>query len=174
MTSRSEIKELDHEGMEQAPVEQSKPWLKQIPDREANEYYDNVVNQILLTDIATAQQVARLKLHYSQFVGQIDTPEKAIDHIQACYKNNVPIGGSNELAFQDKKEIPFGMTAEYVKELEVLQKQATEEARNAWKEAIRKRKIAMREWDNYVRNLHDRFSAFRDMNLTQFEKVLKR
>lgn len=156
------------------PVPVAAPWLAGMstPDVIA---FDNHIQAVLAVNPAHAAILLRLKGWRSPYVGLLDTPDKAEQHIKICFQKNEPVGGWEDKGQQVLKKAELMLNEELARQrLQTLKHQHREfvnAARKAWKDAIEERRTQLELADIKVAALHEAFKQAKELTFEEW-KVL--
>lgn len=156
------------------PVPVAAPWLAGMstPDVIA---FDNHIQAVLAVNPAHAAILLRLKGWRSPYVGLLDTPDKAEQHIKICFQKNEPVGGWEDKGQQVLKKAELMLNEELARQrLQTLKHQHREfvnAARKAWKDAIEERRTQLELADIKVAALHESFKQAKELTFEEW-KVL--
>lgn len=156
------------------PVPVAAPWLAGMstPDVIA---FDNHIRAVLAVNPAHAAILLRLKGWRSPYVGLLDTPDKAEQHIKICYGRKEDLGGWENRGQQVAKRAETMLNEELARQRQQTLKHEHREfvnaARKAWKDAIEERRTQLELADIKVAALHESFKQAKELTFEEW-KVL--
>lgn len=156
------------------PVPVAAPWLAGMstPDVIA---FDNHIQAVLAVNPAHAAILLRLKGWRSPYVGLLDTPDKAEQHIKICYGRKEDLGGWENRGQQVAKRAETMLNEELTRQRQQTLKHEHREfvnaARKAWKDAIEERRTQLELADIKVAALHEAFKQAKELTFEEW-KVL--
>lgn len=156
------------------PVPVAAPWLAGMstPDVIA---FDNHIQAVLAVNPAHAAILLRLKGWRSPYVGLLDTPDKAEQHIKICYGRKEDLGGWENRGQQVLKKAELMLNEELTRQRQQTLKHEHREfvnaARKAWKDAIEERRTQLELADIKVAALHEAFKQAKELTFEEW-KVL--
>ena len=156
------------------PVPVTAPWLAGMstPDVIA---FDNHIQAVLAVNPAHAAILLRLKGWRSPYVGLLDTPDKAEQHIKICYGRKEDLGGWEDRGQQVLKKAELMLNEELARQRQQTLKHEHREfvnaARKAWKDAIEERRTQLELADIKVAALHESFKQAKELTFEEW-KVL--
>ena len=156
------------------PVPVVAPWLAGMTTP-AVIAFDNHIQAVLVVNPAHAALLLRLKGWKSPYVGLLDTPDKAEQHIKICYQKNEPVGGWEDKGQQVLKKAELMLNEELARQrVQTLKHQHREfvnAARKAWKDAIEDRRTQLDLANIKVAALHEAFKQAKELTFEEW-KVL--
>ena len=156
------------------PVPVAAPWLAGMstPDVIA---FDNHIQAVLAVNPAHAAILLRLKGWRSPYVGLLDTPDKAEQHIKICYGRKEDLGGWEDRGHQVARRAELMLNEELARQRQQTLKHEHREfvnaARKAWKDAIEERRTQLELADIKVAALHESFKQAKELTFEEW-KVL--
>lgn len=156
------------------PVPVAAPWLAGMstPDVIA---FDNHIQAVLAVNPAHAAILLRLKGWRSPYVGILDTPDKAEQHIKICYGRKEDLGGWEDRGQQVAKRAELMLNEELARQrqqtLKYEHREFVNAARKAWKDAIEERRTQLELADIKVAALHETFKQAKELTFEEW-KVL--
>lgn len=149
-------------------LEANAPWLS-VLSRDASVAYDNHIEQINKVAPIHAAKLLLVKGYNSAYVGLIDTPALAEQHIRQCEDCGEDIKGWNDAYHRQVKK---GQSA-LMDGMRIIRKQedrlryfaAVAAAREAWKEAIAEKNRQIEILSNNVSALHDAYIDIKDLGV---------
>ena len=156
------------------PVPVAAPWLAGM-STPAVIAFDNHIQAVLAVNPAHAAILLRLKGWRSPYVGILDTPDKAEQHIKICYQKNEPVGGWEDRGQQVARRAELMLNEELARQRQQTLKHEHREfvnaARKAWKDAIEERRTQLELADIKVAALHESFKQAKELTFEEW-KVL--
>ena len=156
------------------PVPVAAPWLAGMSTADVIAF-DNHIQAVLAVNPAHAAILLRLKGWRSPYVGLLDTPDKAEQHIKICFQKNEPVGGWEDRGQQVLKKAELMLNEELARQrVQTLKHQHREfvnAARKAWKDAIEERRTQLELADIKVAALHEAFKQAKELTFEEW-KVL--
>lgn len=150
------------------------PWLAGM-STPAVIAFDNHIQAVLAVNPAHAAILLRLKGWRSPYVGLLDTPDKAEQHIKICYQKNEPVGGWEDKGQQVLKKAELMLNEELARQrmhtLKHEHREFVNAARKAWKDAIEERRTQLELADIKVAALHESFKQAKELTFEEW-KVL--
>ena len=153
------------------PVPVAAPWLAGMstPDVIA---FDNHIQAVLAVNPAHAAILLRLKGWRSPYVGLLDTPDKAEQHIKICYGRKEDLGGWENRGQQVAKRAELMLNEELTRQRQQTLKHEHREfvnaARKAWKDAIEERRTQLELADIKVSSLHEAFKQAKELTFDEW------
>ena len=153
------------------PVPVAAPWLAGMstPDVIA---FDNHIQAVLAVNPAHAAILLRLKGWRSPYVGLLDTPDKAEQHIKICYGRKEDLGGWENRGQQVAKRAETMLNEELARQrqqtLKHEQREFVNAARKAWKDAIEERRTQLELADIKVSSLHEAFKQAKELTFDEW------
>ena len=156
------------------PVPVAAPWLAGMSTADVIAF-DNHIQAVLAVNPAHAAILLRLKGWRSPYVGLLDTPDKAEQHIKICYGRKEDLGGWENRGQQVAKRAETMLNEELARQrVQTLKHQHREfvnAARKAWKDAIEERRTQLELADIKVAALHEAFKQAKELTFEEW-KVL--
>ena len=156
------------------PVPVAAPWLAGMSTADVIAF-DNHIQAVLAVNPAHAAILLRLKGWRSPYVGLLDTPDKAEQHIKICYGRKEDLGGWEDRGQQVLKKAELMLNEELARQrLQTLKHEHREfvnAARKAWKDAIEERRTQLELADIKVAALHESFKQAKELTFEEW-KVL--
>lgn len=156
------------------PVPVAAPWLAGMSTADVIAF-DNHIQAVLAVNPAHAAILLRLKGWRSPYVGLLDTPDKAEQHIKICYGRKEDLGGWENRGQQVAKRAETMLNEELARQRQQTLKHEHREfvnaARKAWKDAIEERRTQLELADIKVAALHEAFKQAKELTFEEW-KVL--
>ena len=156
------------------PVPVAAPWLAGMSTADVIAF-DNHIQAVLAVNPAHAAILLRLKGWRSPYVGLLDTPDKAEQHIKICYGRKEDLGGWENRSQQVAKRAETMLNEELARQRQQTLKHEHREfvnaARKAWKDAIEERRTQLELADIKVAALHESFKQAKELTFEEW-KVL--
>lgn len=156
------------------PVPVAAPWLAGMSTADVIAF-DNHIQAVLAVNPAHAAILLRLKGWRSPYVGLLDTPDKAEQHIKICYGRKEDLGGWENRGQQVLKKAETMLNEELTRQRQQTLKHEHREfvnaARKAWKDAIEERRTQLELADIKVAALHEAFKQAKELTFEEW-KVL--
>lgn len=156
------------------PVPVAAPWLAGMSTADVIAF-DNHIQAVLAVNPAHAAILLRLKGWRSPYVGLLDTPDKAEQHIKICYGRKEDLGGWENRGQQVLKKAETMLNEELTRQRQQTLKHEHMEfvnaARKAWKDAIEERRTQLELADIKVAALHEAFKQAKELTFEEW-KVL--
>ena len=153
------------------PVPVAAPWLAGMSTADVIAF-DNHIQAVLAVNPAHAAILLRLKGWRSPYVGLLDTPDKAEQHIKICYGRKEDLGGWENRGQQVAKRAETMLNEELARQrVQTLKQQHREfvnAARKAWKDAIEERRTQLELADIKVAALHEAFKQAKELTFEEW------
>ncbi len=156
------------------PVPVAAPWLAGMSTADVIAF-DNHIQAVLAVNPAHAAILLRLKGWRSPYVGLLDTPDKAEQHIKICYGRKEDLGGWEDRGQQVARRAELMLNEELARQRQQTLKHEHREfvnaARKAWKDAIEDRRTQLELANIKVAALHEAFKQAKELTFEEW-KVL--
>ena len=153
------------------PVPVTAPWLAGMGTANVIAF-DNHIKAVLAVNPAHAAILLRLKGWRSPYVGLLDTPDKAEQHIKICYGRKEDLGGWENRGQQVAKRAETMLNEELARQRQQTLKHEHREfvnaARKAWKDAIEERRTQLELADIKVSSLHEAFKQAKELTFDEW------
>ena len=147
------------------------PWLATM-SREMSALYDDHVQRVMAYSPTHAAKLMTVKGFNSMYVGIITDPGTAEKHIKECEKRDQPIGGWDDRYHahirRGVQQLQVGFDIKRKVEERTRFNIAIAKSRQAWKDAVERRKAALERMNTEVANLHEGYTQMKNMTFDEW------
>ena len=147
------------------------PWLATM-SREMSALYDDHVQRVMAYSPTHAAKLMTVKGFNSMYVGIITDPGMAEKHIKECEKRDQPIGGWDDKYHahirRGVQQLQVGFDIKRKVEERTRFNIAIAKSRQAWKDAVERRKLALERMNTEVANLHEGYTQMKNMTFDEW------